>query len=50
MVPSTHFGLDIMQSRAHRLKGSLEVGSNDGIGTRVRLRIPRSDIANNVTP
>jgi two-component system, NarL family, nitrate/nitrite sensor histidine kinase NarX len=50
MVPSTHFGLDIMQSRAHRLKGNLEVGSNDGIGTRVRLRIPRSDIANNVTP
>jgi two-component system nitrate/nitrite sensor histidine kinase NarX len=44
MVPSTHFGLDIMQSRAHRLKGSLEVGSNDGIGTRVRLRIPRIDI------
>lgn len=46
MVPSTHFGLDIMQSRARRLKGSLEVGSNDGIGTRVRLRMPRSDIAN----
>lgn len=45
MVPSTHFGLDIMQSRAHRLKGRLEVGSNDGIGTRVRLRIPRNDTA-----
>lgn len=49
MVPSTHFGLDIMQSRAHRLKGSLEVGSNDGIGTRVRLRIPRCDAASNMT-
>lgn len=45
MVPSTHLGLDIMQSRAHRLKGSLEVGSNDGIGTRVRLRIPHRDAA-----
>ncbi len=42
LVPSTHFGLDIMQSRAHRLGGSLEVGSNDGIGTCVRLRIPLS--------
>ena len=49
MVPSTHFGLDIMQSRAHRLKGSLEVGSNDGIGTRVRLRIPHSETASHTT-
>lgn len=49
MVPSTHFGLDIMQSRAHRLKGSLEVGSNDGIGTRVRLRIPHGHTANKTT-
>lgn len=40
LVPSTHFGLDIMQSRAQRLGGSLEVGSKDGVGTRVRLRIP----------
>lgn len=40
LVPSTHFGLDIMQSRAKRLGGSLEVGSKDGVGTRVRLRIP----------
>ena len=45
LVPSTHFGLDIMQSRANRLKGSLEVGSNDGIGTRVRLLIPRPGTA-----
>ena len=40
LVPSTHFGLDIMQSRAQRLGGTLDVGSKDGIGTRVRLRIP----------
>ncbi len=40
LVPSTHFGLDIMQSRALRLGGQLEVGSRDGVGTRVRLRIP----------
>jgi two-component system, NarL family, nitrate/nitrite sensor histidine kinase NarX len=40
LVPSTHFGLDIMQSRAQRLGGKLEVGSRDGVGTRVRLRIP----------
>ena len=40
LVPSTHFGLDIMQSRARRLGGQLEVGSKDGVGTRVRLRIP----------
>lgn len=40
LVPSTHFGLDIMQSRAHRLGGRLEVGSKDSVGTRVRLRIP----------
>jgi two-component system nitrate/nitrite sensor histidine kinase NarX len=40
LVPSTHFGLDIMQSRAQRLGGQLEVGSRDGVGTRVRLRIP----------
>ena len=40
LVPSTHFGLDIMQSRAHRLGGRLDVGSKDGVGTRVRLQIP----------
>jgi two-component system, NarL family, nitrate/nitrite sensor histidine kinase NarX len=40
LVPSTHFGLDIMQSRAQRLGGQLDVGSKDGVGTRVRLRIP----------
>ena len=43
LVPSTHFGLDIMQSRAHRLGGRLEVGSKDSVGTRVRLQIPQLD-------
>ena len=40
MVPSTHFGLDIMQSRARRLGGTLEVGNNGGVGTRVLLLLP----------
>ncbi|HSO44042.1 MAG TPA: ATP-binding protein, partial [Rhodoferax sp.] len=40
LVPSTHFGLDIMQSRAKRLGGSLEVCSKHGVGSRVPLRIP----------
>ena len=37
---STHFGLEIMQSRAQRLGASLEVGENAGGGTRVRLLLP----------
>lgn len=37
---STHFGLEIMQSRARRLGGGLEVGENTGGGTRVRLLLP----------
>ncbi len=40
MAPSTHFGLEIMRSRAERLGGSIEVGRNDGGGTRVRLVLP----------
>ena len=40
LAPSNHFGLDIMQSRAKRLGGSLVVGPNDGGGTRVRLLLP----------
>lgn len=40
LAPSTHFGLEIMQSRAQRLGGSLVVGRNDGGGTRVRLTLP----------
>ena len=37
---SAHFGLEIMQSRARRLGGRLEVGENAGGGTRVRLVLP----------
>jgi two-component system nitrate/nitrite sensor histidine kinase NarX len=44
LVPSTHFGLDIMQSRARRLGGSLEVGRNGGAGTRVRLLLPTAAV------
>lgn len=40
LAPTTHFGLEIMQSRAQRLGGSLVVGRNDGGGTRVRLLLP----------
>ena len=40
LAPTNHFGLDIMQSRAKRLGGSLVVGPNDGGGTRVRLLLP----------
>ena len=40
LAPSNHYGLDIMQSRAKRLGGSLAVGPNDGGGTRVRLLMP----------
>lgn len=40
LAPTNHFGLDIMQSRARRLGGSLVVGPNDGGGTRVRLLLP----------
>lgn len=40
LAPTNHFGLEIMQSRAKRLGGSLVVGPNDGGGTRVRLLLP----------
>jgi two-component system nitrate/nitrite sensor histidine kinase NarX len=40
LAPSNHFGLEIMQSRAKRLGGTLTVGPNDGGGTRVRLLLP----------
>lgn len=45
VTPSNHFGLEIMQSRAKRLGGSLVVGPNDGGGTRVRLVLPVDGIA-----
>lgn len=41
---STHFGLEIMQGRARRLGGSIEVGRNDGGGTRVRLVVPLAGV------
>lgn len=41
LAPTNHFGLEIMQSRAKRLGGSLVVGPNDGGGTRVRLLLPQ---------
>ena len=41
-APSAHFGLEIMQGRAQRLGGSIEVGMNEGGGTRVRLLLPAS--------
>jgi nitrate/nitrite-specific signal transduction histidine kinase len=40
LAPATHFGLEIMQSRAQRLGASLDVGTNAGGGTRVRLLLP----------
>jgi two-component system nitrate/nitrite sensor histidine kinase NarX len=42
LTPAHHLGLEIMQSRARRLGGSVEVGRNDGAGTRVRLVLPLS--------
>jgi two-component system nitrate/nitrite sensor histidine kinase NarX len=42
LAPSNHFGLEIMQSRAKRLGGSVVVGPNEGGGTRVRLLLPQS--------
>lgn len=41
---SSHFGLEIMQGRARRLGATIEVGNNDGAGTRVRLVLPRGPI------
>ena len=43
-APPAHFGLEIMQGRAKRLGGSLEVGMNEGGGTRVHLVLPTSSI------
>lgn len=33
----SHYGLEIMRERARRLGGTLEIGSREGSGTRVRL-------------
>jgi two-component system nitrate/nitrite sensor histidine kinase NarX len=40
MTSTNHFGLEIMRNRAQRLGGSVEVTTNAGGGTQVRLRIP----------
>jgi two-component system nitrate/nitrite sensor histidine kinase NarX len=37
---SAHFGLGIMQERAQRLGGVVEIGLRGGGGTRVRLTVP----------
>lgn len=37
---SAHFGLDIMNERAQRLGGVVEIGPREGGGTRVRLTVP----------
>ena len=42
---SRHFGLEIMRGRALRLGGSIEVGRNEGGGTRVRLVVPVRSLA-----
>lgn len=39
---STHYGLDIMQGRAQRLGGCIEVGPHPKGGTRVRLVLPHA--------
>lgn len=40
-VPPGHLGLSTMSERASRLKGSFEIASEPGKGTRVRARIAR---------
>ena len=42
MATSSHFGLEIMRGRAQRLGATIEVGTNQRGGTRVRLIIPDS--------
>ncbi len=42
---STHLGLDIMQGRARRLGGQIEVTPNAAGGTRVRLVLPGTSSA-----
>ena len=46
--PSRHFGLEIMRGRAQRLGASIEVGRNEGGGTRVRLVLPVSSLPSEV--
>jgi signal transduction histidine kinase len=41
--PSGHFGLRVMQARAAHIGGRLEVESEQGRGTRVRLTFPNGE-------
>lgn len=41
-LPPTAFGLRMMQERAERLGGALEIHSAPGQGTRIRLRWPKA--------
>jgi two-component system, NarL family, nitrate/nitrite sensor histidine kinase NarX len=50
LAASSHFGLEIMQSRAQRLGASLEIGDNAGGGTRVRLLLPATTDTTERTP
>lgn len=45
-----HFGMEIMKGRAERSGGSIEVGQNDGSGTRVRLLIPANLASDKAVP
>jgi two-component system nitrate/nitrite sensor histidine kinase NarX len=42
---ASHYGLQIMRERAERVGGTLKVGERPGGGTRVRLVVPRGDLA-----
>ena len=37
-----HFGLQSMRERAVGMGGTLDVLSTDGVGTQIRVRIPRA--------
>lgn len=50
LIPSTHFGLDIMRGRAQKLGGRIEVSENEGGGTRVYLKIPTSSSQQAIQP
>jgi two-component system nitrate/nitrite sensor histidine kinase NarX len=41
----SHYGLEIMRTRARRLGGSLDIGPRPGGGTRVRLSLPAAGAA-----
>lgn len=42
---SAHYGMDIMNERARRLGGTLEIGPGECAGTRVRLHFPLEPVA-----